>query len=116
PRQGRNITGPFPQRRDADRKHREAEVQVLAELLRRNRGLQLLVGGGDDAHVDVQRLRTADTLESFLFERAQDLRLKAERQIADLVQEQRSAMRQLEASRLPCGCAREGAFLMAEQL
>ena len=47
----------------------------------------------------------ADALEALLFERAQDLGLQRQRQIADLVEEQRAAVRQLELARL----ARRGA-------
>src|SRR4029453_8978923 len=58
----------------------------------------------------------ADTLETFFFERAQDLRLQAERQVADLVEEQRPAVRQLEASGLPCHGPGERSLLVAEEL
>ena len=51
-----------------------------------------------------------------LLQRAEDLRLEVQRQIADLVEEQRPAVRQLElAQLLPVG-ASEGAALVSEQL
>ena len=99
-RENRNVLRPFAQRRNRDRKHRQAEIQVFAELPRRHAGAQRLVRGGDDPHVDVQRLRSADALESALFERAQDLGLQAEREIADLVEKQRAAMGELELAGL----------------
>ena len=43
------------QRRHEDRDHVEPEVQVLAELAARDRRRQILVGGGDHAHVDPDR-------------------------------------------------------------
>ena len=66
--------------------------------------------------VDVKRLRTADALELLLLERAKDLGLEREWQIADLVEEQRAAMGQLESSWLALRGARERALFVAEQL
>ena len=100
----------------SDRKHRQPEVEVLAELARRDRGLQVAVRRRDDAHVDVQRHRAADALEPLLLERAQDLRLQRQRQLADLVEEQRAAVRELELARLARRRAGERALLVAEQL
>ena len=40
------------QRRDADHRHRQPLVEVLAELAETHRGLEVAVGGGDDLHVD----------------------------------------------------------------
>src|SRR6185312_9847416 len=60
--------------------------------------------------------RAADPLEPLLFERAQDLRLQREREIADLVEEQRAAVGQLEFTRFPIGGPGERPLLVAEQL
>ena len=57
-----------------------------------------------------------DPLDLALLERAQDLRLQPERHVTDLVQEQRAAVRHLEATRLSADCAGECAFLVTEQL
>ena len=78
--------------------------------------MQVAVGRGDDAHVDLQRRRAADALEALLLERAQDLGLQRQRQVADLVEEQRAAMRQLELARLARDRAGERALLVAEEL
>src|SRR5262249_60159836 len=63
----------------------------------------------------LQRHGAANPLEPLLFERAQDLRLEGERQIADLVEEERAAVRQLEFAGLAVLRAGEGALLVAEQ-
>ena len=60
--------------------------------------------------------RAADALEALLFERAQDLRLQRERQVANLVEEQRAAVRDLELAQLARGGAGERPLLVAEQL
>ena len=66
--------------------------------------------------VDVKRLRTADTLELLLLEGSKDLGLEREWQIADLVEEERAAMGQLESSWLALRGACERALFVAEQL
>src|SRR4029077_331947 len=55
-------------------------------------------------------------LEALLLERAENLGLQAEGQIANLVEKQRAPVRQLEASRLPRRGAGEGALFMAKEL
>ena len=92
------------------------KIQVLAEPPRRDRRLQPAVGRRDQPHVDLQRRRAADALEPLLLERAQDLRLQRQRQLADLVEEQRAAVRHLELARLARDGAGERALLVAEQL
>ena len=69
-----------------------------------------------DADVDLDRLLAADALEPALLEHAQELGLQAERQLADLVEEQRAAVGHLEAAGLLFGRAGERALLVAEQL
>src|SRR5262249_34015812 len=49
-------------------------------------------------------------------ERTQDLRLEEQRQVADLVEEERAAVRQLELSRLSRRGSREGPFFVTEEL
>ena len=51
-----------------------------------------------------------------LLERAQNLRLQRQRQVADLVEKQRAAVRQLELAGLARHRAGEGALLVAEEL
>src|SRR6185312_16024840 len=62
------------------------------------------------------RLLPADALEPALLEHAQELGLKAERQLADLVEEQRAAVGHLEPAGLLFGRAGERALLVTEQL
>src|SRR6266545_1068658 len=78
--------------------------------------LEIAVCRRDDAGVYLDRLVAAEAGDFALFEHAQQLRLRRRRQVADLVQEQRSA-----ACRLECAFARgvsagKGAALVAEQL
>jgi hypothetical protein len=58
----------------------------------------------------------AHPLELTLLENAQKLRLQIERQVADLVEKQRTSVGQLEAAPLRGGRTGDGAFFVAEQL
>ncbi|MPT37047.1 MAG: long-chain fatty acid--CoA ligase, partial [Achromobacter sp.] len=60
--------------------------------------LQRLVRGGHDAHVHPHRLRAAHPIEAAFGQHAQQPRLELDRHVADFVQEQRAAVRFLEAA------------------
>jgi hypothetical protein len=115
-RQRRNVTRTFAQRRDVDRKHGQPKKQIFAELLRGDRRLQLAVRCGNDADVDVERLRAADTLEPLFLERAENLCLQPERQVPDLVEKQRAPVREFKPPGLPGGGPCERALFVSEQL
>src|SRR5262249_5763255 len=66
--------------------------------------------------IDLDRLGPSETLELLLLEHAQQLRLQLERDLANLVEEQRPAVRHLEAPDLLRDGARECAALVAEEL
>ena len=74
------------------------------------------MGGADDARVDRDRLAPADPLDHPLLQEAQQLDLQRQRDVADLVEEQRAAMGQLDLALGRLDRAGEGALLVAEQL
>ena len=76
------------------RKRRSARKRPARDLL-----LEAAVGGGDDPHVDAPRQVLADPAHFALLQHAQQLGLGARRQLADLVEEQRAAVRLLEQAR-----------------
>src|SRR5438874_700569 len=73
-------------------------------------------GAIDAAHVHLHADAAADALERALLEHAQQLGLERRRDLADLVQQQRPAVGQLEAAAAHPVGAGEGALLVAEQL
>ena len=99
-----------------DRDHVQPEEQVLAKGALVDLLLEVLVGGGDHAHVDLDRLLRADPLDLALLQHAQQLRLRAQAHVADLVEEERAAVGLLELADLLRGGAGERALLVAEQL
>ena len=116
PHEQRDVLAPIAQRRHGERKHVEPVEQIAAEAPLPHFLVQIAVGGGDDAHVDVDRPRAAEPLDLAVLQHAQQLRLQLERQLADLVEEDRAAVGQLEAAGLRRVRAGEGAALAAEQL
>ena len=76
---------------------------------------QVLVRGGDDAHVDLDRRLATDAIELALGQHAQQSRLQRQAHVADLVEEQRAAVGLLEAPAAQRVGAGERALLVAEQ-
>ena len=112
----RRVAGALTERREADRDDVESVEEILAERALRDQLLQIAVRRCDEADVDAHRLDPADALELALLERAKELHLHLDGDLADLVEEQRAAVRELEASGLARDRARERAALVAEEL
>ena len=102
-------------RRHHDGEHVQAVIKVFAEVAFARHHRQVAVGGGDDAHIDLDRALGADRIDFAFLQRAQQLDLHVQAQFADLVQEQGAAIGFLEFAQMLVGGAGEGAFLMAEQ-
>ena len=106
----------LPQRRQLDRHDRQPEVEVLPEAAARDLGLEVLVGRRDDPDVDLDPVPAADPLDLPLLEEPEELDLEREAHLADLVEEERAAVGDLELP-LPLDVgARVGALLVPEQL
>ena len=99
----------------ADRDDVDAVVEVLAEPSVLHRLLEVDVRGDDQPEVGPDRLGAADAFDLPFLDRAQQLRLQVEPQIADLVEEQRAAGRQLELAELLLVRAGERAALVTEE-
>ncbi len=90
---------PLPQRRHAQRHHGQAEVQVLAEPPGRDLRLQVAVGGGQHADVDVDRVLLEPTRSKvFSWSTRSSLACKRQVDLGDFVQEDRAAVGHLEAA------------------
>ena len=86
------------ERRHADGHHVEAIEEVLAEAPGLRLGGEIAVRRDDEAHVDVLGA-AADRLHLARLDGAQDLRLHRERELADLVDEERALVGLLEVAR-----------------
>ena len=106
---------PLAQRRHVDREDVEPVVEILAEGAVLGEVEQAPVGGRDQPDVDPLDLARADRLDLALLEHAEQLCLGVERQLADLVEEDRAAMRFGELAGVIGGGAGEGALLVPEE-
>src|SRR5690348_1878031 len=77
---------------------------------------EILVGGGDHADVDGDRLLAPDSLDDSRLEHAEQLGLRFAAEVSDFVQKERAPVRQLEAAQTAVGGAGERATLVAEHL
>ena len=103
------------QRRQVDADDVQPVEEVLAEPALLHLVLQVDVGGGDDAHVDLDRLHAAQAHELALLHHAQQLGLRLERDVADLVEEDAALVGELEQALLRVDGAGERALDVAEQ-
>src|SRR5581483_3518754 len=110
-----HILQPLAQRRHPDREDVEAVVEILAELAVLDQLDHVAVGGRDQAEVDLDRLLGADGVDLALLQGAQQLHLRVERQLPDLVEEQRAAVGLLELADALVHRTGEGAPLVPEQ-
>ena len=113
--QQRDVVLAVAQRRQLDRDDVQPVEQVLAELAFLHHLAQVDVGRGDDPDVDLDRLHAAEAREVALLDHAQQLRLRLERDVADLVEEDAALVGELEEPLLGIDGAGEGALHVAEQ-
>src|SRR5437762_6149066 len=81
--------------RDFNRNDVETVVEVLTEAALADQRLEVAVGRRDDAHVHPDRVLAPNALERLLLERPEDFRLRLETHVADLVEEERAAVREI---------------------
>ena len=94
----------------------EPIVEVLAQLSFCHGVGGILVGRGDDPHVDRLLLPSSEPSERPLLKHAEQLHLGGRLHFGDLVEEERSPVRQLEAAQAPLRGARKRPFFVAEDL
>src|SRR5690242_9332803 len=89
-REGRNIVEPLAQRGHGEADDGESVVEILAEPALGHRRSQIAVRGGDDPRADLPRNILADDLHLARLESAEEHRLNLDRQLTDLVEEERA--------------------------
>src|SRR5262249_21861430 len=112
----RDVVGARAQRRQRDRQHVQAIVQVLAEAAFLHLVLEIAVRRRNNANIDANVGDAANSLERLFFQESQQLRLERRRHLADFVEKDRTAVRRLEQPALLLPRVGERAPLVAEQL
>ena len=111
-----DVSRPLPQGRDVNGEDAQPVEQVLAEAPFGHGLPQVLMGGGQQPYIHPPGLLAAQGIDLALLDGAQQLGLEVQGQVADLVQEQRAAIRQLEATLSRCHGPAEGTLYVAEEL
>ncbi len=114
--QDRDVLGALAQRRHAQRQRSDPEVQVAAEPLRGDQSVQIVVGRGDQAHRDRALADVAEPAEPLVLQDLEQLGLDREVHVADLVEKQDPAVRDLQQAGLGRHRTRECPSLVTEQL
>ena len=115
-RQQQYILAALAQRWQAQRDHVQAVVKIFTKTPRLHFYQRIPVGGADEAHIHRLQLAAADPLQGAGLDEAQQLALQVEIHLADLVQEQGSAISQTgRPLAIPLG-AGEGALDVTEDL
>src|SRR5437016_14260496 len=96
--------------------HREPVIQVRAERPGLDQMLEITVRGCDQPDIGPQRRRAADPFVLPFLQHAEQLRLDRRGEIADLIEEERAAGGDLEATALETIGAGERSSLMSEEL
>jgi len=103
------------ERRYGRRKPVEAKEQILPERPFLDHALEVLVRCADDANVNRDVALGADTLNRARLEHTEQRDLRAHRELADLVEEHRAAVRLLEDALVCTSSASERALFVPEQ-
>src|SRR5262249_12423127 len=116
PDQVGHILDALAQWRQPQRYHVEPEEQVLPEQALLNQDAQVLVGRRNDAYVGLDRGAATNGGVFPLLQHPQKTRLRLHRHVADLVEEECTAFRLLEAPGAAGIGTRERPLLVPEQL
>lgn len=115
-RQQQDVIAAFSQWGNRHRIDRQPVIQIGPECAVAHALAQVAVGGGDHPRVDMAWVVGAKPLDFAVLQRAQQLGLHREGQLAHLVEKQRAAVGGLEAARALAHRAGERALDVAEQL
>src|SRR5258705_3147465 len=106
---------PLSQRRHFEGKHVESIKEIRAECSGGERRRQVPIRRGNDPNVDRNPIASSDPLEFPFLQHSQQGDLNVGRELTHLVQENRSAVRQLESTGPALNGSRKRALLMAEE-
>ena len=114
PGQRREILKPFAQRRYRDLHHVKPVEQIVTKRAPLDRILQIGVRQSDQSRIDFDCLATAEPFKFAMLDHSQQLRLRVQRKMRNLVKHQRAAMSSFQTPGLGLCRARECAAFITE--
>src|SRR5271168_5046452 len=114
--QQRDVFFAFAQRRQRNREDVQPIVEIGTELALLDHRFQILIGGGNDAHIHAHRASSSESFELLLLEDAEQFGLEFKWQVADFVEQEGTAIRVLKASRSLAHGSGERTSFMPEKL
>ena len=115
-REGNNVLGTIAQRWNAKLELPEPVVEILTESTVFHRGFEILIGGGDNADVDLNLTVTAEPVEGLAVKHAQQFHLRLQLQFADFVEEKCPLVGEFEKARLRGVGAAERSLFVSKEL
>ena len=112
--QCQHIIATITQRRQGHWDHMQAIIQILTEAPGAYFFQRVAIGGADKAHIGLQRLAAAHGLKRAGLDEAQQFALQRQIHFANLIKEQRAAIRRPRRTNAVRHCARKSAAHMAE--
>ena len=113
--EGNDVLGALPEWRNAELNLTETVKEILAEPAFFDRGFEILVGGSDNADIDLDLAVAAEAVERLAVEHAQQFHLRLQLQFADFVEEKRAPVGHFEQALFGGVGAAEGTFLVSEE-
>src|SRR5208337_4802007 len=98
------------------RQNVQSVEQVLPEVFPGDFTLQVAIGGGNDPHVHLSGVHTANGLDFAVLDHAQNPGLELKGHVADLVKENSPVVCSFKKPQLSLGSPGKGPFFMAEKL
>jgi hypothetical protein len=110
----RDVLAAVVQIRNVQGDHRQAVKQVFAEPSGGDFCAEVLVGGGDDPHVDRKVLVAADAGDPVFLKNTEDLRLRGEAHVPDFIEEEGATFGLLKLPAVLSDGACKGTFFVAK--
>ena len=114
--QQRDVFAALRQRRQLQRDDVQPIKQIFTKGALSTHLIEIAMGGRNDAHINIDRLRRADRSHRTVLQHAQQFGLERERHVANLIEKQAAAVGRLKQALLRCGCPGERAFGITEKL
>jgi hypothetical protein len=111
----RNVIQVTPKGRHGDRKNIQPVPEILPEATLADFLFQIAIGSGNNSNIDSYRVGAAQAFKLTGLYHLEQLGLQFQRQFADLIQKQGSAVGNLKSPQSPRMGTGESTFLMAEE-